>query len=106
MPTDVLFFDTALKVNQDFGFARIHNYHVSLSNATRRLEFKGKAAEGLYESLKKVRSESPWVSGHRYKSFAPMRLNVKARWFVDGHGMSLWHFRFKTLIELPSCRIL
>lgn len=66
--------------------------HIVLSNNMKRIEIKGpvRTTEEWMADLVKVRKESPWVANHRYGSFAPIRENVKAKWFVDGQGISLY----------------
>lgn len=62
--------------------------HLVLSNSTLRIEIKGSPSRYMdewIESLDKVQRESSWVMNHRFGSFAPIRKNAKAKWFVDAH---------------------
>ncbi|KAJ9060903.1 hypothetical protein DSO57_1026038 [Entomophthora muscae] len=31
-------------------------------------------------------ARSPWTKEHRYNSFAPIRTNIRAKWYIDGAG--------------------
>ncbi|KAI9471840.1 MAG: hypothetical protein EXX96DRAFT_581892 [Benjaminiella poitrasii] len=89
-PKDVLLFDKYLKVtrSQSSFVGSIHQTHFILSNATRRIEIKAptsKHIEEWIENLEKVQMESPWIMNHRFGSYAPIRENAKAKWFIDGH---------------------
>lgn len=89
-PTDVLLFDKSFKVSKNTGaFGAIHHTHFVIKNATRLMEVKAPTSKYLddwMENLEKVQKASPWVMEHRFRSFAPVRDHVKAKWFVDGHG--------------------
>lgn len=89
-PADVLLFDRNFKVTRlQSTFGSIHQTHFMISNSARRIEVKGQTSrhiEEWIESLDKVQKESPWIMNHRFGSFAPIRENAKAKWFVDGHG--------------------
>ncbi|KAI8981744.1 hypothetical protein BDF20DRAFT_911999 [Mycotypha africana] len=95
-PSDVLLFDKHFKVARAnlapaaaTLVGSIHpNHFFTISNATRRIEIKApttKHFEEWLESLEKVQKDSPWVMNHRFGSYAPIRKNAKARWFIDGH---------------------
>lgn len=90
-PADVLLFDKHLKVvRSQSTFGSIHQTHFIISNSSRRIEVKAptsKHIEEWIENLDKVQKESPWIMNHRFGSYAPVRENAKAKWFVDGHGM-------------------
>ncbi|KAI9010942.1 hypothetical protein CLU79DRAFT_891017 [Phycomyces nitens] len=86
-PTDVLMFDKSFKVL--LGPATmLGNCSITLENKFRRFEIRGsqREVEEWMESINKVQSESPWVKQHRFGSFAPIRLNAKVKWFVDGEN--------------------
>ncbi|KAI9311735.1 hypothetical protein BX666DRAFT_2143485 [Dichotomocladium elegans] len=85
-PVDIFFFDTSYKLEERKSF-RIHDTHLIISNHSRKIEFKipGKLAEEWHENFRKIQYESPWTYRNRYLSFAPIRKNAKAKWFVDGH---------------------
>lgn len=89
-PTDVLLFDRNFKVARSQStFGSIHQTHFIISNSARRIEVKGPTSRHIdewIENLDKVQKESPWIMNHRFGSFAPIRENAKAKWFVDGHG--------------------
>jgi competence CoiA-like predicted nuclease len=87
-PADVLLFDKDFKVTRAQTFGAIHQTHFYLKNSSRHIEIKAPTSniEEWIESLEKVQKESPWVANHRFGSFAPIRENAKAKWFVDGHG--------------------
>ncbi|KAI9261025.1 hypothetical protein EDC94DRAFT_610604 [Helicostylum pulchrum] len=88
-PTDVLLFDRNFKVTRSQStFGSIHQTHFIISNSARRIEVKGPTSRHIdewIENLDKVQKESPWIMNHRFGSFAPIRENAKAKWFVDGH---------------------
>ncbi|SAL95926.1 hypothetical protein [Absidia glauca] len=88
-PSEVLLFDRHLKILRGHGtFAPYHQTHLTISNGTRRIEIKGSTHRQMdewMECLDVIRNQSPWVRNHRFGSFAPMRLNAKAKWFVDSH---------------------
>ncbi|KAG2183771.1 hypothetical protein INT43_006782 [Umbelopsis isabellina] len=88
-PTDVLLFDRHFKANASSHFLTPYNqHHITIQNGSRKIDIKGPATrviEDWMASIKRVQNESPWVKHHRYDSFAPIRSNAKAKWFVDGH---------------------
>lgn len=89
-PTDVLLFDRHFKADSSSHFLTPYNqHHITIQNGSRKIDIKGPATrviEDWMASIKRVQNESPWVKHHRYDSFAPIRHNAKAKWFVDGHG--------------------
>jgi hypothetical protein len=84
---DLFLFDKSLEVKNDIPglFGKYHN-HIILENKFRRIEIKGsrREVEEWRGSIERVLSDSPWVKNHRFSSFAPIRHNSKATWFVDG----------------------
>jgi hypothetical protein len=92
-PADVLLFDKNFKVTRSQStFGSIHQTHFIISNSARRIEIKAQTSKHIeewIENLEKVQKESPWIMNHRFGSFAPIRENAKAKWFVDGHGKKL-----------------
>lgn len=93
-PADVLLFDKHLKVTPGQStFGSIHQTHFIISNSTRRIEVKAPTSKNIeewIENLEKIKKESPWIMNHRFGSFAPIRENAKAKWFVDGQGIKKW----------------
>lgn len=88
VPTDVLLLDKFFKVEKSTR-TTMHQTHFTISNASRTLEIRApttKHLEEWMEHLEVVKNKSPWVINHRFGSFAPIRENAKAKWFVDGHG--------------------
>ncbi|KAG2212699.1 hypothetical protein INT47_000676, partial [Mucor saturninus] len=88
-PADVLLFDKNFKVARTQStFGSIHQTHFIISNSARRIEVKAQTSKHIeewIENLEKVQKESPWIMNHRFGSYAPIRENAKAKWFVDGH---------------------
>ncbi|EXX61011.1 phospholipase D [Rhizophagus irregularis DAOM 197198w] len=64
---------------------KLHD-HVSIENSSRRIELKGDSRKlnELLESIERITQSSPWIKQHRYDSYAPIRENVKVKWYVDG----------------------
>lgn len=91
-PSDILLFDSSINVERNIMFfSPYHQTHITISNATRKIEVKGPTNRHMdewMECLEKIQDESPWVREHRFKSYAPIRYNTKVKWFVDGHGNS------------------
>ncbi|KAI9253220.1 hypothetical protein BY458DRAFT_521986 [Sporodiniella umbellata] len=87
--TDVFLFDKYFHVSKkSLGNATFGSVHLVLSNSTQSIEIKGSPSRHMdewVENLDKVQKESPWVMNHRFGSFAPIRENSKAKWFVDAH---------------------
>lgn len=92
-PADVLLFDKNFKVTRrQSTFGSIHQTHFIISNSVKRIEVKAPTSrhiEEWIENLDKVQKESPWIMNYRFGSFAPIRENAKAKWFVDGHGNTI-----------------
>jgi hypothetical protein len=88
VPTDVLLFDKALKIEIKEPRVYLGSWRVTLSNESRKIEIKGPKREidQWLESIYKVKNESPWAHNHRFDSFAPIRFNSKVKWFVDGES--------------------
>ncbi|KAI8066534.1 hypothetical protein BC940DRAFT_302391 [Gongronella butleri] len=88
-PSEVLLFDRHLTIERSHGtFSPYHQTHIVISNSTRRIEIKGPTSRHIdewTECFETVKKQSPWISNHRYMSFAPIRQNAKVKWFVDGH---------------------
>lgn len=50
---------------------------------------------GLWmDSINQMREQSVWSKPHRFNSFAPVRNNVQAQWFVDGVSVPLFFYQF------------
>ncbi|ORX52360.1 phospholipase D/nuclease [Hesseltinella vesiculosa] len=64
------------------------NYHLILSNQTRRIQLKGnkRDLDEWWAQIKKVQQGSPWIRQHRFNSFAPVRRHAKVKWFVDAEN--------------------
>ncbi|KAI7866085.1 hypothetical protein BDF14DRAFT_1818672 [Spinellus fusiger] len=88
-PSGVFLFDKHFKINRIS--SKLPSYYqtrILITNGSQRIKVKcptTRLADEWMESLMKVQSESPWVVNHRFGSFAPIRANVKAKWFVDGN---------------------
>ncbi|KAI5962196.1 SPO14 [Candida pseudojiufengensis] len=64
-----------------------HGYKIYLENRERKLTINpGSSREQLawLKSLRKMQQASEWGVKHRFDSFAPVRTNCAAQWFVDG----------------------
>ncbi|KAI7901029.1 uncharacterized protein BX663DRAFT_516053 [Cokeromyces recurvatus] len=90
-PYDVILFDKYLKVVKSHSsfVGSIHQTHFVLSNTTRMIEIKAPTSrhiEEWIENLEKIQKESPWLMNHRFGSYAPIRENAKAKWFIDGNS--------------------
>ncbi|KAJ1914353.1 hypothetical protein IWQ60_008842 [Tieghemiomyces parasiticus] len=89
-PSDVFLADPSFEVRQyhtPLGHNPLHPYRLSLLNSKRRIELRGESAKQMnewYESLQHIKLNSPWAQPHRFESFAPIRENTHATWYVDG----------------------
>ncbi|KAJ1657236.1 hypothetical protein IWQ61_003335 [Dispira simplex] len=89
-PCDVFMADREFKVEHDFtpvGHNPLHPYRLFISNQTSRIVLRGDNSRQMKEwqkSFQYIQMNSPWAREHRYQSFAPIRDNVHASWFVDG----------------------
>ncbi|KAI8365162.1 hypothetical protein BD560DRAFT_402302 [Blakeslea trispora] len=88
VPKDVLLFDKNFKftpVSKVFG--AVQQMHLAISNGSRKIEIKVPTSRHMDEwigMLNRVQAESPWMMNHRFGSFAPIRENTNAKWFIDG----------------------
>ncbi|KAI8067472.1 hypothetical protein BC940DRAFT_53410 [Gongronella butleri] len=86
-PTAVLMLDNSFTMHATKPNL-LGNYHLILTNQTRRIQLKGNKRE-LDEwsaQIKKVQDGSPWIRQHRFDSFAPVRRHAKVKWFVDAEN--------------------
>ena len=86
-PTAVLMLDNSFTMHATKPNL-LGNYHLILTNQTRRIQLKGNKRE-LDEwsaQIKKVQDGSPWIRQHRFDSFAPVRRHAKVKWFVDAES--------------------
>ncbi|KAJ1959344.1 hypothetical protein IWQ62_004649, partial [Dispira parvispora] len=89
-PCEVFMADRDFKVEHDFtpvGHNPLHPYRLFISNQTSRIVLRGDNSRQMKEwqkSFQYIQMNSPWAREHRYQSFAPIRDNVHASWFVDG----------------------
>ncbi|CAG8525275.1 11919_t:CDS:10 [Funneliformis mosseae] len=90
VPADVFLIDKYFKCEKLalHGLDRVMKRHgrVIIENSSRRIEIKGDARtlKEFFESIEKIKRASPWVIQHRFNSYAPIRENVKVKWYVDG----------------------
>ncbi|ORX95016.1 phospholipase D/nuclease [Basidiobolus meristosporus CBS 931.73] len=60
---------------------------ITIGNRFRRIDLRASSEAHVHEwikNLEQIQKNSIWVQRHRFDSFAPVRDNVKARWYVDG----------------------
>ncbi|KAK9729285.1 hypothetical protein K7432_000434 [Basidiobolus ranarum] len=60
---------------------------ITIGNRFRRIDLRASSEAHVHEwvkNLEQIKTNSLWVQRHRFDSFAPVRDNVKAKWFVDG----------------------
>ncbi|CAG8492249.1 5229_t:CDS:10 [Ambispora gerdemannii] len=87
-PSDVFLLDSTFKYEKNtsgmFMF-KLHD-HVTLKNYARQIEIKAdsRTLAEFTESIERVKVSSPWLKQHQYESYAPIRENVKVKWYVDG----------------------
>ncbi|VEU21472.1 DEKNAAC102326 [Brettanomyces naardenensis] len=72
---------------EDFGKNKANPYFsMTLENSERKLSVMSKSARQLKSwcrSIYEMTTETPWGQKHRFESFAPVRDNCFAQWFVD-----------------------
>ena len=83
-----MLFDKTFSVDID---ERKHFSNSSIITLSTKLQRKiqirvHKGVDEWLENFNKITKKSPWTGPNRYESFAPVRKNVKIKWFVDGHG--------------------
>ena len=86
--TDVLLFDGTIKVDYKVQNSRnpFEQLQLTLSTSQRQIKLRGAHHMDMnlwLESLQKAIASSPFTKEHRYGSFAPVRENMKARWYSD-----------------------
>ncbi|KAK9457704.1 hypothetical protein V1511DRAFT_455910 [Dipodascopsis uninucleata] len=62
-------------------------YTLTLQNAERHMKLLApseKHMQQFLDSIDYMQRNTPWSKTHRFDSFAPVRYNVLAQWFVDG----------------------
>ncbi|KAK7207317.1 hypothetical protein BZA70DRAFT_286679 [Myxozyma melibiosi] len=62
-------------------------FTLKLANAERKMKvltFSEKQMKQWMDSMDYMYKSTPWAQKHRFESFAPVRHNVSAQWFVDG----------------------
>lgn len=62
-------------------------FTLKLQNAERKMKvltFSEKQMKQWMDSMDYMYKHTPWAQKHRFESFAPVRYNVSAQWFVDG----------------------
>ncbi|ORY05424.1 phospholipase D/nuclease [Basidiobolus meristosporus CBS 931.73] len=60
---------------------------ITIGNKFRRIDLRASSEAHVHEwikNLEQIQRNSLWVQRNRFDSFAPVRDNVNARWFVDG----------------------
>ncbi|KAK9459841.1 uncharacterized protein V1516DRAFT_678148 [Lipomyces oligophaga] len=63
------------------------SFTMKLQNAERKMKvliFSEKQVKQWMESIDHMCKNTEWFRKHRFESFAPIRYNVSAQWFVDG----------------------
>lgn len=92
-PTDVFLVDEDFKfTHNELGFTGVQNkaklrFTIKLSNSERKIKLLARSEKHLnqwMDSLNYMNTHTQWSSHHRFSSFAPIRYNVNAQWFVDG----------------------
>ena len=62
-----------------------HSFYIK--NSERQLKLLAKSERQMDQfiaSIEKMQTETPWAQANRFDSFAPARMNVAAKWLVDG----------------------
>ncbi|KAF9378152.1 hypothetical protein CPC16_011439 [Podila verticillata] len=86
-PTDVIIFDQNFFVQQKGHTLGLNLHHIEIGNTHRKIEIKGEHNREMLEWMEhfdKMKNSSPWLTSHRFGSFAPEREDAKVRYYVDG----------------------
>jgi hypothetical protein len=87
-PSDVFLFDPTFFVHQkDTSVLGVHGKRIIFGNSRRKIEIKSSNSRDMIDWLydfQKVRIRSPWVTHHRFGSFAPEREDIQAKMYIDG----------------------
>ncbi|KAG0353067.1 hypothetical protein BGZ54_002423, partial [Gamsiella multidivaricata] len=86
-PTEVFIFDQTFFVQHKEQHMGLNMHHIEVGNRHRRIEIKGDHNREMREWMdhfNMMKQSSPWVTSHRFGSFAPQREDVKVRYYVDG----------------------
>ena len=68
---------------------------LQLENMERRIKLVTGSERSLslwMDSINEMKEHTIWSKFHRFDSFAPVRNNVHAQWFVDGVSILAWVF--------------
>lgn len=86
-PTDVFIFDQHFFLRHKEHALGLNLHHIEIGNPHRKIEIKGEHNREMLdwmEQFEKMKSSSPWLTSHRFGSFAPERDDAKVRYYVDG----------------------
>ncbi|KAG0077002.1 hypothetical protein BGZ92_002158 [Podila epicladia] len=86
-PTDVFIFDQNFFVQHKEHTLGLNLHHIQIGNKHRMIEIKGEHNREMLEWMEhfnKMKQSSPWLTSHRFGSFAPQRDDAKVRYYVDG----------------------
>ncbi|KAF9312591.1 hypothetical protein BG003_006127 [Podila horticola] len=86
-PTDVFIFDQNFFVQHKEHAMGLNLHHIEIGNTHRKIDIKGEHNREMLEWMEhfdKMKQSSPWLTSHRFGSFAPQREDAKVRYYVDG----------------------
>ncbi|KAG0023955.1 hypothetical protein BGZ82_010606 [Podila clonocystis] len=86
-PTDVFIFDQNFFVRHKEHTLGLNLHHIEIGNTHRKIDIKGEHNREMLEWMEhfdKMKQSSPWLTSHRFGSFAPQRDDAKVRYYVDG----------------------
>ncbi|KAF9408197.1 hypothetical protein BGZ94_002394 [Podila epigama] len=86
-PREVFIFDQKFFVQHKEYAMGLNLHHIEIGNNHRKIEIKGEHNREMIEWMEhfqKMQRASPWLTSHRFGSFAPQRDDAKVRYYVDG----------------------